>query len=116
MRGKNNPMWKGGAKMHSEGYVYVRQPNNTMADVAGYVLEHRLIMSKHIGRDLLDNEVVHHLNHNKSDNRIENLALLVDQAEHLKEHGYLLAFRNLQSSKNRVNSGKALKGNPEPSR
>ena len=46
---------------------------------------HRYIMEQHIGRKLLTTEIVHHKNHNKLDNRIENLQIM-SRAEHNKEH------------------------------
>lgn len=51
--------------------------------------EHRVIMEKHIGRKLNRFEVVHHINGDKSDNRIENLEVMLlseHTTHHMKNH------------------------------
>lgn len=85
MWGSSNPMWKGGTKKHPEGYVYrycPDHPNNT----DGYVLEHRLVMEGLLNRRLSREEVVHHINGDKSDNRPANLEVLASHRDHLIDH------------------------------
>lgn len=51
----------------------------------GNVKQHRLIMENYLGRKLKDNEVVHHINGDKKDNRIENLQVM-KRSEHSRYH------------------------------
>lgn len=48
--------------------------------------EHRLIYETYYGIKLTDEEVVHHINFNKTDNRIENLYKYPNASEHIKAH------------------------------
>lgn len=48
-------------------------------------LVHVVMMEKHIGRRLYRNECVHHINHDRQDNRIDNLRLMT-VSEHARLH------------------------------
>ncbi len=76
--GSKNASWKGGRYISKDGYIVLRI-NGKPAQ------EHRYFMEQKIGRKLNRNEYVHHINNNKKDNRIENLAIMTD-VDHGKHH------------------------------
>lgn len=82
--GKRPPNYKGRIKRN--GYWLLYMPNHPDSSKQGYIREHRLNMQKKLGRRLKKHEIVHHINHVKSDNRPENLMLLSSNKEHKKLH------------------------------
>lgn len=80
------------------GYRYVYAPYHPKAIGTRklYVAEHRMIMESCIDRFLGNHEIVHHINENTLDNRLENLELMT-ASEHCKYHS---------KNKKRNNNGK----------
>lgn len=74
---------KTGTMVH-RGYVLEWNPDHPNS-VKGYVYQHRLVMERHIGRLLTDDEAIHHLNHIRNDNRVENLELM-NKVDHSRLH------------------------------
>jgi len=81
--GQKHPAWKGGVEVY-RSHKYVYAPNHPNAH-KGKVAEHRLVMEQHIGRYLESNEIVHHINGDGLDNRIENLQI-TNRQEHARIH------------------------------
>lgn len=85
-KGDKHWCWKGGGHNRPEGY---RRPHTKgyweIWHDGKFVGEHRLILEKHLGRKIRTDEHVHHINGNKTDNRVENLVALT-KAQHNRVH------------------------------
>lgn len=71
-KGERSPAWKGGRHKKPGGYVAVFVESGGHGK---YVLEHRHVMEQQLGRPLHKDEVVHHKNGVRDDNRPDNLEL-----------------------------------------
>lgn len=89
--GADHPRWNNGKRIHKAGYmrikIYPDNPFYGLAGLDGYVLEHRLVIAQFLGRLLTEEEQVHHINGNKTDNRIENLYLIPRKKHKALEFG-----------------------------
>ena len=86
LRGENFPRWKGGQIQDRDGRVYLYMPGHHLATYCKrYVSRARLIAEEKLGRRLLGEEVVHHINEVKNDDRPENLAVIL-RTEHSRMH------------------------------
>lgn len=77
-----NGRWTGGRKISRCGYIEVllspNDPYIKMARKSRYVLEHRLVVAKSLGRCLEEYEIVHHRDSNPQNNNLNNLELIGD--------------------------------------
>lgn len=79
-------MWEYDKTVKCGDYDYARIPEHPNATKRGLVAVHRIVMENHLGRLLTKEEVVHHRNHDRHDNRIENLVLFPSSSSHNKMH------------------------------
>jgi hypothetical protein len=80
--GSANPNFRQGRYVNGYGYILVLMPGPGRSR---YVFEHRLVMEHSLGRKLRRDEVVHHKNGDKTDNRIRNLELM-SNGQHTRLH------------------------------
>jgi len=73
-------------KFRGSPYRLTYMPDHPDAPKHGWMMEHRLVMEQKIGRRLLRREVVHHLDHDGTNNDPGNLELCESRGQHLVEH------------------------------
>ncbi|MFJ7680329.1 HNH endonuclease [Peribacillus sp. NPDC097198] len=83
-------------KWEFNGYIAIYKPDHKRAiksgGSVGYVYEHHIIAELMLGRELREDEIVHHFNFNPLDNRIQNL-MVMPQSQHMKLHRLLDYFK-----------------------
>ena len=92
--GDQHRLWRGGQCLSSNGYRLL------LVSIGKYEPEHRIEMEKHIGRKLRKEEIVHHVNRNRLDNRIENLEIMTP-GEHSRLHmtGFKVSAETIEKLK-----------------
>ena len=68
------------------GYIMRKVNYHPKQNKRGYVAEHRLVYERYLERFLDSKEVIHHINGNREDNRIENLQIVVENSEHIQKY------------------------------
>lgn len=79
-------MWKIEKTVSKGDYNYAIVRDHPYASKYGYVLYHRIVVENFFGRLLEKDEIVHHINGDKKDNRIENLEVMKAK-DHAALHG-----------------------------
>lgn len=88
-KGSKHACWRGGSYVDRWGYKMVLAPHRGKCNP--YVAEHVLVAETKFGRLLKRNEVVHHINGRKHDNRPDNL-LVCTRRQHKMLHAQLEAI------------------------
>lgn len=84
--GEKSAKWNGGTRTTRSGYRQILYPEHPRADGDGYVMEHILVWEQATGVTVPLNCCIHHLNGNKSDNRIQNLCMMQHTAHTVFHH------------------------------
>jgi len=70
---------------YKKGYYITKDGYKEFGGKKDKIHEHRRVLEDYLDRKLLSTEIVHHINEDKLDNRIENL-MICTRAEHINIH------------------------------
>lgn len=70
----------------NNGYIRIYMPEHINSDENGLIYEHQLMAEKKIGRSLKEEEVVHHIDENKTNNSLSNLIVFASNSDHVAFH------------------------------
>lgn len=97
------PNYGEGRRVRGDGYIDLWRPGHPLARSDGYVHEHRVVLHE-AGLTVPDGFEVHHIDEDRSNNRLENLAVLTAAAHHRVHHPPGAVVRN-QHGEGRVGEG-----------
>lgn len=76
-------------------YMYIYSPFHPLANASGKVMEHIYVMCQSIGRKLNNNECIHHVDRDRSNNNISNLRLM-DKNHHNELHAFVKSMESIE--------------------
>ncbi len=98
-QGEKNPRWKGGRILNTKEYIRIHCPEHPSSDSNGYILEHRAVAERVLGRRLRGNECVHHVDEDRTNNANNNL-VVCDWGLHQTIHKKTRRLQNEQFARN----------------
>ena len=80
-------------KFDKKGYILIYKPNHSYSKTKkGWIYEHRSVVEDFIKRNLKPHECIHHVDEDKTNNKIENLMIFRSHKEHSKFHTKIKQF------------------------
>lgn len=96
--GEAHASWRGGRYVDREGYVLILLDGSEERGWAKYRKEHVVVMERHLHRELHDDELVHHIDNDKQNNKRVNLFLTNSVGHRLAHVSLVLAFQLLRAA------------------
>lgn len=69
-----------------KGYKKILKYDHPRSDKKGYVFQHIVVMEEHLGRPIVFPEEIHHIDHDRGNNNIDNLMLFACHRDHMEYH------------------------------
>lgn len=78
---------------YTNGYKKIYYPSNKKANKDGLIFEHIVKAEEMLGRELKEEEIVHHKDRNRSNNSPDNLMVFASNSDHSRFHKTGIAIK-----------------------